>query len=325
MTFTCIETNKILATFNPEQKVELNGFNAPENIENLLDILSNRPRMKNRWIEANIHAALLCDLYYNLTMNSRPESLTQSTPWYKRLLFILLTIAGSLYALSAGFDGITAFLALFTSIPVWGIVLAGFLFSILSIAVFHGFDLVAIAENLDISLNESRQLLDVIADEINWIKKIKAVIPMHQQHNPKQSQKIIQALIKCAESLEHDRVQYNNLTENTGLWVLKSIVSGIIGIVFFSGGFFTGQSLALAVFSLAFTSISATFWPILLISIAIGLAAFSVYWFVERPQLENLVGHWFGRDPEKIALLLDQSDHSELENMLESHQRLHST
>ena len=97
---------------------------------------------------------------------------------------------------------------------------------------------------------------------------------------------------------------------------LSQMIFIFIGLVFFSGGFFTGQSLALALLGLFCASISASFWPILLVSIAVGLAALSVYWFVERPELEKLVGRWFGRDPEKIELLQDDSDRYELQTML---------
>ena len=50
-------------------------------------------------------------------------------------------------------------------------------------------------------------------------------------------------------------------------------------------------------------SIAATAWPILLSSVAVGLAAFSVYWFVERPGIENLIGRWRGLDKEKVDML----------------------
>ena len=315
MKFTSSETTNLFNSLNTQQQSLIEHLVTPASIDDLLKILTSPEAMNNRWLEASLHAAVLQDLHNNLSKNQQQE-IPNDTPWWKRILFTCLKIAGSLYALCAGFDGITAFLALFTSIPAWAIVLSGFLFSILSIAVFYGFDLVTIASNLNISFNESRQLLDLLQDEIKWIKKIKQHLLAQIQYDAsEQPQKIIAALLACESKFAQDRKIYQQMGEGAAIWLLNCMVSGIIGVVFFSGGFFTGQSLALAVFGLFFTSISATFWPILLISIVVGLAALSIYWFVERPALQNLVGSWFGRDPEKIAQLLDSSDFEELEAM----------
>lgn len=38
-----------------------------------------------------------------------------------------------------------------------------------------------------------------------------------------------------------------------------------------------------------------------------GLAALSIYWYVERPGLEKLVTNWFGLNEEKVQRLCDKS------------------
>ncbi len=316
MPFQCLETTKFLSTLTAEQCYVLQHLVEPTDIDHLQAMLRSTSRIQNRWLEASMHVALLQDLFYNLIESSSAVEKPKNTPWWKKILFYFLTVAGSLYALSAGFDGITAFLALFTSIPIWGIVLAGLLCSILSIAVFHGFDLVTVSDNLQISVIESKHLLAVIADEIYWIKQIKQHLQVIKKYDLDAYHKTIQALFQCEIALKQDREIYKKTAIDPALQILKYIVACIIGLVFFSGGFFTGQSLALALLGLFCASISASFWPILLVSIAVGLAALSVYWFVERPELEKLVGRWFGRDPEKIELLQDDSDRYELQTML---------
>lgn len=83
------------------------------------------------------------------------------------------------------------------------------------------------------------------------------------------------------------------------------ITAAVAGIIFFSGGFFAGQTVALAIASLFVASIAATAWPIIVASIAVGLAALSVYWFVERPGIENLISRWKGLDKDKIDQLCE--------------------
>lgn len=87
--------------------------------------------------------------------------------------------------------------------------------------------------------------------------------------------------------------------------VMKLMATIITGLLYFNYGFFAGQVLSVVVLS-AFlaASISVTSWPVILISIAVGLAALSIFWYTdERPRVENLVGRWIGLDLDKINRL----------------------
>lgn len=89
--------------------------------------------------------------------------------------------------------------------------------------------------------------------------------------------------------------------------VAKTIVSGVSGILFFGGGFFAGQSVATFMLALVMTSVTPTFWPVLLFSVIVGLAAFSLYWYVQRVGVNKLVSEWFGLDEDKIEKLCGKS------------------
>lgn len=89
--------------------------------------------------------------------------------------------------------------------------------------------------------------------------------------------------------------------------IAKTIVSGVSGILFFGGGFFAGQSVATFMLALVMTSVTPTFWPVLLFSVIVGLAAFSLYWYVQRVGVNKLVSEWFGLDEDKIEKLCGKS------------------
>ncbi len=50
-----------------------------------------------------------------------------------------------------------------------------------------------------------------------------------------------------------------------------------------------------------------TFWPVLVFSLIIGLAAFGVYWYVERPSIELFVSKKFGLDKEQIETFCEKN------------------
>lgn len=91
--------------------------------------------------------------------------------------------------------------------------------------------------------------------------------------------------------------------------LLKFFMVAITGLLFFNFGFFAGQSFALVVLAAFLTaSITATSWPVLLISIGVGVTSLlSMYWFSERFNVENVVCRWLGLDVDKINQLPDDA------------------
>lgn len=258
---------------------------------------------ETNFLVESLNNELLKQLYDSLFENKKEQKKKEAPGWSGKLKFILLAIAGTIYFGCEGFDGITALLGIF-SLPALVIFLGGLVFSILSVLVFYAFGLVEISKNLGIQVKNAPKILDLYLKEVENIKALakglRDIFILHDSKELKDDLVLIQFLIFQYKALEEAREKVIQYKSNKFLTVAKYVVAGFAGVLFFSGGFFAGQTVALAI--IAFFAFSATsfFWPVLLASIAVGFAAFSVYWFVERPGIENLVSHWFGLEQEKM-------------------------
>ncbi|KTD07499.1 hypothetical protein [Legionella jamestowniensis] len=254
---------------------------------------------------ASLNASLLKDFKESINP-SKPKKKEKPTSWRSKAKYVLLAIAGTLYFGCEGFDGVTAIMGAFSAVPTIAIFAVGTLFSVLSIIVFYSFDLVEISKNLGVKKGDTPKLLDVLLDEFQQIKAIRYELskPLEKTQQQLEEDKALAVmLLKRHEALNEARDKLKKALNNPYLNAAKMATAAVAGIIFFSGGFFAGQTVALAVAGLFFTSVAATFWPVLLASVVIGLAAFSVYWFVERPGIENLISRWKGLDKEKIDAL----------------------
>lgn len=218
----------------------------------------------------------------------------------------LLALAGSVYFFCEGFDSITAFMEIFSSIPTFVFFITGTVFSVLSMILFYGFDLAQISKNLGIKSSETPQLVDVLLEQFKEIKAIRARINQVAGKTREQLAADLELAVLLYQrhlDLKEARDKLNLALNNPYLKAGKYITAGVVGLIFFSGGFFAGQTMALAIAGLFVSSIAVTAWPVVVASIAVGIAALSVYWFVERPGIENLVSRWRGLDKKKIEQL----------------------
>lgn len=254
---------------------------------------------------ASLQNSLLKDL--NTSLNpGKKEDETKKAGVSAAVKYGLLALAGTIYFGCEGFDGVTAFMGIFSSIPTIAIFLGGTLFSILSMIVFYSFDLVEISKNLGIKSSETPQLLDILLEQFKEIKAIRARISRVSGKSKDELQadlELAKMLYQRHLDLKEARDELSAALDNPYLKAGKYITAGVAGIIFFSGGFFAGQTVALAIAGLFVASMAATAWPIVVASIAVGIAALSVYWFVERPGIENLISRWRGLDKEKIDKL----------------------
>jgi VIT1/CCC1 family predicted Fe2+/Mn2+ transporter len=233
----------------------------------------------------------------------------KSTPWYRNSQFIILTIAGIVLAFCDGFNGITSILALFNPVPMT-IFTIGVAFALISVAVFHGLDLVEISRNVGVKPNASKALLNTLVKQVELIKEIRnkidhIYIETEDREELQNYHRIIKMLIQRFNAMEDERNSYLQAMDNPLLKMAKLSAALITGVLFFSSGFFAGQSLALPIAALFVASASATFLPVLLASLAIGIAAFCVYWYSVRPGVENIVGRLVGLDKEEVDNLAD--------------------
>lgn len=259
---------------------------------------------------ASLQASLLKDLNKSLSPAGEKEDDTTSTDPSAALKYGLLALAGTVYFGCEGFDGITAFMGIFSSIPTAVIFAAGTLFSILSIIVFYSFDLVEISKNLKIKSSETPQLLDILLEQFKQIKALRERLGKISGKTKGELQADLDLLLMLAQrhrDLKAARDELSAALDNPYLKAGKYITAAVAGVIFFSGGFFAGKTVALAIAGLFVATMSATAWPVVAASIAfgitVGFAALSVYWFVERPGIENLISRWRGLDKKKIDKL----------------------
>jgi hypothetical protein len=227
-----------------------------------------------------------------------------------KMKFALLIMAGILVAACQGFDGIVTMLSIF-SLPSSIILGIGFAFSILSVVVFCGFDLVKVSNALGVKLSDAYKLLDAYLLQLQMIKSIRKKIDDYYlsdwfSSDLKQLELIISMLQKHLATLTEAGKQFEEALKSERIQTVKTLISGVSALLFFGGGFFTGQSVAFFMSGLILNSAIPAFWPVIIFSAIVGLAALSLYWYVERPVLDKLVSSWFGLNEESVQKLCDK-------------------
>ena len=284
---------------------------------------------ETRFQAESLRAALLQDLHDSFFLddddhfNKKQDNPT--TSWYSTAQFIYLAVVGTFLAICQGFDGIASILGSFSSVPIGLFFAAGFTFSLLSVGVFYVFDLVAISQQLGVTWGKSTRMLDVFLEQVDQIEKLRQVVEDCYANESadanadaierRELQQLVAMLALRYSALDEARVFYLNALNNSpGVEFAKLVTTALTAVVFFGGGFFAGQTLALAVASLFMTVATATLWPVVATSAVAGLAALSLYCFIQSPVLANLVGHWFGLDKELINAFADNgivNDHKQ--------------
>jgi len=255
---------------------------------------------KSRFLLESFRAALLHDLHQSFLGTEKRRVKKEKTTG-KDIARIILAIAGTIFAVCEGFDGISSLIGMFTVVPTLAISLVGLISSALSIVVFYGFDLVEISKNLDVKTGKSRQLLDVFLDQVEQIDHLKRIIIEQCAEANMTEMRCMQKMLCIRyDALDKARNAYTRSLENRYLIAAKFVMAAIAGVSFFGAGFFAGQSLSMWIASSVAGTVSVTFWPIILVSVVVGIAALCLYWFTQRPGLMNLVGRWFGLDKDKI-------------------------
>lgn len=266
---------------------------------------------KFRFFLASFYASLLKDLNDKLSLEQGIEIQPESPkPWYRKGQFFALALAGTLLAMCDGFNGLSSMLGLMATVSPAVLIGTGLLFSAMSVSVFYGFDLAGISKNLGVGFKSTPKLLDVFLEQSAEIKKLRKYIDANFYKADKARFIEMQAMIKMIthryHALDTARETYNQASNNPALNKLKFGMALITGTLFFSGGFFTGQAMAMTIAELLLGAVAATFTPVLALSILGGAAAFGLYWSLQRPGLENLVSSSFGLDQEKIEEFADE-------------------
>lgn len=299
----------------------LSYFSSPIDAERLVEWLhgeistptstTKKSKQEVEFIMAALRAELLRDLFAALQGDSSAEKEEKSASLSAKAKFVLLATAGTILAACEGFDSAATMMGLF-SVPIWATLLVGSAFAVLAITVFYGFNLVQVSQNLGVKLSDAPKLLDVYLLQMEQIKSLRKKINSYRLAELTTAE--LEHLEKLTAMLQ---IRFKELTESCRQFDLalkspkmeaaKTAFSAVAGLLFFGGGFFAGQSVAVFMLGLAMAGVTPTFWPVILISVVVGLAAFSLYWYVERVGLDKLISGWLGLDEEKIEKLCDKN------------------
>lgn len=252
--------------------------------------------------KARLNAALLKDLASSL-QNPLPEK-KQKEKNSRDLLYFFLTVAGVIFFGCDAFYGVTCIIAMF-SIPNLAIFFVGLFFGILAIVAFLSFDLPEIAKDLGIKKKNEPQLVDLYLKEVEVIKTIRRNLDaLYVERNTveelEDDLELVDLIIARYSALDKERKKLTELAANKKLTILKYVIFTLIGIVYFGTSFFAGQIVCLAIAGLFIASVAPFSWPIILVSMVIGLSSLALYWFVERANLDKLISSLFGFDKDKI-------------------------
>ncbi len=258
----------------------------------------------------SLRASLLSDL--RRSMIHRQEN--EEPDWFSRMKLWFLIISGSILAIYGGYDAVSPFLPL-AFVPVWVGPIVIVLFIVCSVASFYAFDLSQISDNIGVSFPESRHMLDVLFEQAQDIqlmgKYIERQFHRRTAENLNDLHQLVEALQQQQQHLNHLQATYQMQLEDGHLGIAKWIASVVTGILFFASGYFVGQDPAIAICSLLGLSATVMATPVFLLCFISGVAAFALYWYVERPGVDHFISHLFGLDKEKIAGL-NQSEPCEL-------------
>lgn len=291
----------------------LNGQEVPEKVslEDCLGYLNTgrlpADQAATQFLRQSFNLALMSDLLAEI-QNAKNEPHSGAS-WLNYAKFFALTLAGIVFFGCEGYDSIATFMGIF-NLPGLLVMSLALGFSLLSITVFFGFELVEISNNLNVELKSMPWALDTYYNQLVTIRALRKVvaekIPADENHQIRMEQYliIIRMLKKRFDELDEARDKYRHAHQNLVLRLAKIIASVLAGILYFGGGFFAGQSVAIVVIGLILGSaVHPGFWPVIALSIVVGLAAFSIYWFVQRPGLQSLMARWVGLDEQKIDAL----------------------
>lgn len=317
---TCAKAAKLFALepvdpADPANIVERisKGFNEFE-LDKLLAYLEPKAGDRNKKLksaDAELHTMLLKDIETTLNEALRVENQRKEIEQIKQSKFKLwlLAVAGALFFACEGFDGISALLGMASASAAISLGVS-LVFSFVAVLVFWGFGLRQIAEHLGVELKDAPNLVNQYVTQMDEIEQLiettKKLLVEDADIFKERLDDYNQLLTMLRSRLTHiqeEKVKLDTASKKTHLKVLKTGLSLLTGVIFFSSGFFTGQAVALSIAGLFIATASATFPPILAAAVFVGLVALMVYWYLEKPAIENFVARKFDLDDEKLKKL----------------------
>ncbi|MGC1182235.1 hypothetical protein [Legionella sp.] len=290
-------------------------------LESLLVLLNNllvsspgeptKLSKKIAFIRMSLGTELLHDLAMSMIGKEPAKNIEDNTSGDNKLKFIVLFFSGSLIAACGAFDGIVTIMSTF-SVPTVVIFASGFIFSFFSVVAFCCLDLVKLASILGVKLNDAHKVLNLYSCQLEAVKLIRKKIAhddfSHFSINKlNQLVLIINMLQKRFTQLNEANIQFDQVFNSIQMQIAKWVVFGVSGAMISVGGFCSGQTVSLFVLGIFTPTVTAVSLPVIVFSLVVGLAALSLYWGIEYPELKTYISGWLGLNEEKIATLCDKT------------------
>lgn len=280
-------------------------------VDDLLSLLGRAPVPvcpASRLLLEKLDHACLVDLCESLALPVEKPVVTKKKRWRAWAKTALVILAGTIYFAFEGFDGIASMLGL-TTLPSLPIVFFGLAFAALWTTVFFLVELRELSNRLGVKFKSATNIVDVYLRQMNMMKAIRKKIDSdytsRDEAELNQRKAILAMLLYRLDAMEAARDSMKQALNRPILKLCKYSMALLTGVVIFTGGFMAGQTVALAFAGLIVATVSSTAWPVMLVAAIAGLAAFSYYWYVNRHDIENLIGRCIGLDKEKISALCD--------------------
>ena len=177
------------------------------------------------------------------------NAVKEKTGVLKTVKYSLLVIAGAIYYICDGFNaGVSLSSILIAPAPL--VLGVGIFFSLLAVSVFLGFSEREIARNLGVEKENAAELVDLCLSDLQIMKKITDKLNEKldgiatTQVNFDIYTQYLQVLEQAAVVIDEKRTRIQESLNQPKIKIAKAVTAGVVGALFFSTGFFAGQSVA---------------------------------------------------------------------------------
>lgn len=284
------------------------------------------PTKQQKFLLAALRTELLKDLIQSFSIHLEEKEPAKSSI-FRQIQFGFLVGTGTLVAFYDGYKGIVSFLGLIPTLPPFVLLGSGLVFSLLSVVVFYGFNLAAISSNLSVEFSHSAEIIDSYIAELSSmdivLKFFKKNLKTNQNIYDIQAQlELLYIFKERLKSLIKEGELLQLALNTTGLKIAKTTINIFTGILYFSGGFFSGQTMILGCLMAFGVSMLPVSWPVILVGIVFGLGALCGYIWMERPGVNKFVTRLMHLDEDRIETLtnaeLNDNRMQEVDDVIET-------
>jgi|LauGreDrversion4_2_1035121.scaffolds.fasta_scaffold17728_1 hypothetical protein len=226
----------------------------------------------------------------NMRLFEKQHNQLEKASWN---LFYLLSLAGGVYALCDGFDGMVSILGAVLPQLSQGLVIAiGALSALSALGIFIARDKPNILDSLGLDSPKYKNVID------EYIFSMQVFV--HKRKYAVNTESIYQLNLKLNQLLEEKQRMNQDIQNSLSVVLFSDFVLLVGGILFFSDGFFIGENVA------SFF-LSHSIMLSLGLSFSIAIFALAAYWYVERTSMRDYMYNEFFTDQKMTVEKLSES------------------